>query len=123
VQPRDIVQLVCQAIVDKKGSNIVTLDVREVCSITDYFIIAEGSVNRHVVALAQQIDKALSEHGIGPIHVEGKETGDWIVLDYFDVIVHLFTPELRPYYALEEMWNEGTLVDVPVHYERIPSKH
>lgn len=114
----EIVQLACQAIVDKKGSNVLTLDVRGISSITDYFIIAEGTVARHVISLAQYVDEVLRDRKITPVHCEGMSDGEWIVLDYMDVILHFFVPELRHHYALEEIWKEGKVVDVPVEYGR-----
>lgn len=120
-KPKDIdprLISICQAIVDKKGFNIVVLDVRDVSTMTDYFIIAEGTVDRHVSALAQHVQDVLREDGYKPMHVEGVREGNWVVLDYLDLMVHFFVPELREYYALEEVWKEGKVVDVPVEYER-----
>jgi ribosome-associated protein len=114
------IRLVCQAIIDKKGSNVLTLDVRGVSTITDYFIIAEGSVPRHVASLAQYVDEVLRRNKVTPVHSEGLADGDWIVLDYMDFIIHLFVPELRHHYALEEVWKEGSVVSVPVEYGRSP---
>jgi ribosome-associated protein len=111
-------QLVCQAIVDKKGTNVLTLDVRGVSTITDYFIIAEGSVPRHVISLAQYVDEVLRKRNITPVHSEGMQDGDWIVLDYMDFILHFFLPELRHHYALEEVWKEGKVMSIPVEYGR-----
>jgi ribosome-associated protein len=111
-------RLVCQAIVDKKGMNVLTLDVRGVSTITDYFIIAEGSVPRHVISLAQYVDDVLRKRKITPTHSEGLQEGDWVVLDYMEVIVHLFVPELRHHYALEEVWKDGNVVSIPVEYGR-----
>ena len=114
------IRLVCQAIIDKKGSNVLTLDVRGVSTITDYFIIAEGSVPRHVISLAQYADEVLRKNKVTPVHSEGLADGDWIVLDYMDFIIHFFVPELRHHYALEEVWKEGAVVSVPVEYGRSP---
>lgn len=107
---------ICQAIVDKKGFNIVVIDVRGVSTMTDYFIIAEGNVDRHVAALAQHVEDVLREKGQRPAHIEGKLEGNWVVLDYLDIMVHFFIPELRQYYSLEEVWKEGKVVNVPVKY-------
>lgn len=112
------VRLACQAIVDKKGENFVALSVQGICSITDYFIIAEGSVPRHVAGIAQHVIDVLKEKGIRPTRVEGMQEGDWVVLDYVDFIVHIFTQELREYYALEEVWKEGGVLSVSVNYGR-----
>lgn len=111
-------KLVCQAITDKKGFNIVVIDVRRVCSMTDYFIIAEGNVDRHVTALAKHVEDMLRTVDFKPSHVEGMREGEWVVLDYMDIVIHLFIPELREHYALEEVWKEGKIVNVPVKYRR-----
>lgn len=109
---------IAQAIYDKKGLNILALDVREVCTMTDYFVIAEGTVDRHVIALSHYLIDELSKHGIEPWHVEGQQEGDWIVLDYSDFVIHLFTHELREKYALEELWTKGKIVDVKIDTSR-----
>lgn len=109
---------VAQAIYDKKGFNILVLDVRGVCSMTDYFIIAEGTVDRHVKAISQAIAEQLAKKGHRPFHIEGEREGDWVVLDYTDFIVHLFTPDLREKYALEELWHEGKVIDVKIDTSR-----
>jgi len=122
VKVEKLVQHACQAIVDKKGHNIVALDVRGVSTITDYFIIAEGTVNRHVTALARHVDEEMSKCKAYPIHTEGLQEGDWVVMDYMDFMVHLFTPEFRQYYALEEIWKEGKIVSLELDYGPIHKK-
>ncbi len=105
---------IAQVIYDKKGFNILVLDVVGICSMTDYFVIAEGSVDRHVKAISQAIEEQGGQRGKYPFHMEGQKEGDWIVLDYGDVVIHLFTPELRDKYRLEELWHEGKIVDVKI---------
>ncbi len=105
---------VAQAIYDKKGFNILVLDVREICTMTDYFIIAEGTVDRHVKAISHAISDELAREGRNSLHVEGQQEGDWIVLDYSDFVIHLFIPDLREKYALEELWQKGKIVDVKI---------
>ncbi len=105
---------VAQAILDKKGFNILVLDVEGISTLTDYFIIAEGTVDRHVRALAKDVVELMEENGHVLYHVEGMQEGDWIVLDFVDVVIHLFVAGLREKYALEEVWKEGKIVDVPL---------
>ena len=105
-------QEICQNIFDKKGFNIVTLDVKGVSSMTDYFVVAEGTVERHVKALANIVMELFREKNRKPVHTEGEKEGDWIVLDYGDVIIHLFIPDLREKYALEQVWKEGKVVEL-----------
>lgn len=111
-----LLSTICQALVDKKGKNIVVIDVRAVTEFTDYFIIAEGTVDRHVQALSREVETALEKKGKSPFGREGVGEGMWIVLDYSEVVVHIFTHEMRMRYSLEEVWKEGSLVQIPVEY-------
>ena len=108
-------QAICQAIFDKKGCNILTLDVRGISSITDYFIIAEGNVDRHVFALYMFLFDKLALLDRKPVHIEGDEGGGWIVIDYGDIMIHLMTSEMREKYMFEQVWKEGLVVDIPFH--------
>lgn len=110
----ELLKLVVQTLFDKKGKNTLTLDVRGLSTLTNYLVIAEGNVDRHVKALAEAVVKAGKEHNLIPLHTEGRETGDWAVIDYGEVIIHLFMPGLREKYSLENLWREGTIVEVPV---------
>jgi ribosome-associated protein len=116
VDVSEAVRSACQAIIDKKGCNVVALDVRGISTMTDYFIIAEGTVPRHIAALAQNVDDTLRKKHLAPTHVEGLPDGEWVVLDYIDFVLHLFTPELRGYYSIEEIWKEGTVLKIPLEY-------
>ena len=109
-----MIQQLAQTIYDKKGLNIIALDVREVSSMTDYFLIAEGSVERHVQALAREVVAKARELGLTVNHVEGDSSGEWAVIDCGDILIHLFIPELREKYALEEVWNEGMVIDLDI---------
>ncbi len=105
---------IAQVIYDKKGFNILVLDVRGISTMTDFFIIAEGTVDRHVKALSHAIIDEFVQTAQEPLHVEGQQEGDWIVLDYGDFVIHLFIPELREKYALEKLWKKGEIVDVKI---------
>ena len=109
-----ILNRIAQAIFDKKGMNILGLDVRGVSSMTDFVIIAEGNVDRHVVAIAQAVLEVLKQEGQQPIHVEGLQTGDWVVIDFLDIMVHLIMPGLREKYRLEDLWKDGQLLDLTI---------
>lgn len=112
-QTPQLVSKIAQAIYDKKGMHIIALDVTGVSSITDYILIAEGNVDRHVVAIAKNIEKELFEAGFGhPSYIEGLQNGDWVVLDYIHVMVHLFVPGLREKYQLERLWSQGKLMEL-----------
>lgn len=109
-----ILNNVAQAIFDKKGFNIMALDVRGVSSLTDYYIIAEGNVDRHVKALGRAVYDELLPAGYKPLHIEGDKTGDWEVMDYGEFIIHLFMPEFREKYALEDLWKEAKIIDLEI---------
>jgi ribosome-associated protein len=110
--PSKLIQKIAQIIFDKKGTDIIAIDVRGISSITDYLLIANGIVERHVIALAKEIEERLLEEGESPVHVEGVQNGDWIVLDYFQLLIHLFVPEMRQKYRLERLWGEGKVIDL-----------
>lgn len=90
---------------EAKAEDVVTIDLKSKSSIGDYMVIASGRSDRHVGAIADQIQRKLKEHGFGRVRVEGAETCDWVLIDALDVIVHVFRPEVREFYNLEKMWS------------------
>ena len=112
VNSLELLKDLAQALYDKKGANILALDVRGISTMTDYFLIAEGNVERHVKALADAVQKTLKKHGERPAFVEGVQTSEWIVIDCWGVVVHLFVPRLRQRYQLERLWTDAKLVDL-----------
>ena len=108
----DLVKSVAQAIYDKKGLNILVLDVSGLSSITDFLIIAEGHVDRHVSAIGHNVIEVLKKMGHRPIYSEGFAEGSWVAIDYLDFIVHLFGPGIRDYYAIERIWPKAKIVDM-----------
>jgi ribosome-associated protein len=113
-----ILKCICQTLFDKKGFNILSLDVRGLSTLTDYYVIAEGNVEKHVQALARDCVDALLDLGIRPRALEGQAIGDWVVIDCTDVVVHLFVPEMREKYALEQLWQKAAVVDVPIQLHK-----
>lgn len=112
--PQETLNHLAQVIYDKKGFNILALDVQGLSSITDFFLIAEGNVDRHVSSIASAVIDALAGEGDKPLHVEGVKTGDWAVLDYGEIMVHIFAPNYRERYSLEKLWQECKLVDLDI---------
>lgn len=110
--PIVLVKKIAKIIDDKKGLNIMALDVRQVCSFTDFFIIAEGLADRHVEAISDAIINEMKTENLPLLHIEGKNEGEWIVIDYLNIIIHLFKPGLRDIYRLEEVWKAGKLVSI-----------
>lgn len=107
-----VLNAISQAIFDKKGSNILALDMSPCSVLAEYVIIAEGAVDRQVIALAGHIEKIMNELGWNLSFTQGISTGDWIVLDYTSIVVHLFIPEVREKYQLERLWQKAEIVDV-----------
>ena len=92
---------------DKKATELVVLDLRGLASFTDFFLLATGNSNRQLRTIADAIEEDLAKKGVKPDHVEGYPQGDWILMDYVDFIVHVFTPRSRGYYNLERLWGDA----------------
>ena len=91
----------------KKGFDVKILKLKKISSVCDYFVICSGSVDVHVKAIADAIDDGLRDKGIYPSHREGAEGATWVLLDYFDVVIHIFSEEARQFYALEKLWGDA----------------
>lgn len=102
--PRALKAFIEKALESDKAEDITTIELDEGTALADYMIIASGTSNRHLTALAEKLNDRLSENKIGNIHIEGLQRGDWVVMDIGDVIVHLFRPEVRFFYNIEKMW-------------------
>ena len=114
---------ISQAMFDKKGNNILALDVRPCHLLTDYVIIAEGDVDKHVIAIADAVQKTMEEEGWKVSFMQGMQTGDWVVLDYGQITIHLFVPSVREKYQLERLWHRSEIVDVIIDVpERVPER-
>jgi ribosome-associated protein len=96
----------------KKAADLVVLDLRKASGFTDFFIICSGSNSRQIHAIADAVMETLAEDGIKPAHVEGYERSEWVLLDYFDFVVHVFAPETRMFYGLERLWGSADRIDV-----------
>ena len=93
----------------KKGFDVKILKLKQISSICDYFVICSGSVNVHVKAIADAVEDGLRQKGIRSSHREGTSESSWILLDYFDVVVHVFRGEARQFYALEKLWGDASV--------------
>ena len=98
---------------DKKAVDIVLLDLRKAAGFADYFLICSGANPRQVHAIAEAVMEAVASDGTKPAHVEGYERSEWVLLDYFDFIVHIFAPETRRFYGLERLWGNAERVELP----------
>jgi len=98
---------------DKKAGDIVVLDLRKAAGFTDYFIICSGQNARQIRAIADAVVDALGSHEAKPAHVEGYDRSEWVLLDYFDFIVHIFAPDTRLFYGLERLWGNAERIALP----------
>ena len=100
---------ICKAASDKKARDIVVMDMREISPSTDYFVICSANTATQVRAIADNIEDELSEAGVEFNHKEGYREGEWVLLDFGDVVAHVFMQEAREYYALEQLWGDAKL--------------
>jgi ribosome-associated protein len=105
---RELLAEICRYAEDKKAGELVELDLREVLGYTDWFVICTGNTGRQAKAIHDGILEGLKhDHGVLPRRVEGAASADWILMDYLDVVVHIFTPATREFYRLEQLWGEA----------------
>ena len=104
--------LTAKAISSKKGLNIKLIEIGDISSLADYMVIATGTSSTHVKAIADEVEYPLDEAGISVSHIEGYRSNSWILLDYVDVIVHIFSDEAREFYDLERLWQDGKEIDI-----------
>jgi ribosome-associated protein len=100
---------------DKKATEIVVLDLKKTGAFTDYFLICTGANPRQVHAIADAIEQALKAKQVRPAHLEGYQRAEWILVDYFDFIVHVFSPSARSFYGLERLWGNAARIDLTDH--------
>ena len=101
-----------KALCERKGIDIKLIRITDISSIADYFVIATGSSTTHVKSLADNVEYRLDNAGVSVSHIEGYRSDSWILLDYVDVIVHVFSEEARDYYSLERLWQDGEQIDI-----------
>jgi ribosome-associated protein len=101
-----------QAALDKKATDVVILDLRKTTDFTDYFVLASGTNQKQIVAIADAVLEIMRAQGLKPTHVEGYPRGEWILLDFQDLVVHVFTEKTRAFYDLERLWGGATRREV-----------
>jgi ribosome-associated protein len=105
------VKLAVQACLAKKAEDLCLLDLSGLSSFTDYFLVMHGNSSRQNAAVAEGVESELKKAGTRPLSVEGRETEDWILLDYGYFVVHVFSPKARTYYSLEKLWGDAPRLD------------
>ena len=111
MESKEMVRLACEAMEDKKAQDIKIIDIEKVSTLADYFIIASGTNRNQVQAMADSVSEKLGRAGVEPKQMEGYQTANWILMDYRDVVIHIFDEENRLFYDLERIWRDGTLVN------------
>ena len=108
LEPARLAEQIARYAADVKAIDLVELDLRDVLGYTDYFVICSGNTDRQTKAIHDRINEGMKkEHGILPRRVEGLAEARWILMDYLDVVVHVFTPDAREFYRLEQLWGEA----------------
>lgn len=108
----EILKTIINALYDKKAENIQIIDISEISTVADYFIITNGTNRSQIQALSDNVQEKLAAKGIHPKNIEGYNTANWILLDYSDILIHIFDKESRGFYDLERIWRDGQCVDI-----------
>jgi ribosome-associated protein len=109
----EALKIAVKAVDDKKGIDIVALDISGVATFADYFLLCSGDSSRQIQAIADEVEQRLAANGQRPAHVEGYSNAEWILLDYLDLVIHVFSKQARAYYDLERLWRDAKTLDVP----------
>lgn len=108
MQTKHLLQLAITTLEDLKASNITTLDTSQLTSIADHMIICSANSSRHAISLANKMVEKAKEHSVMSLGIEGKEQGEWVLIDLGDIIVHIMQPNIREFYALEKLWKNSS---------------
>lgn len=108
----DKVKLAAAAAEDKKALDLVVLNLMEITSFADYFVICHGTSSRQVQAIADEVEDRLKKQGVRPLNIEGYQNAEWVLMDYGSMIVHIFSENSRRFYDLERLWRDAEKVDV-----------
>jgi len=101
-----------RAALDKKALDVVVLDLRGTPAFTDFFVLCSGTSQRQVKAIADSVEEALRAARVRPAHIEGYDRAEWILMDFFSFIVHVFTPQTREFYSLERLWGDAERIEI-----------
>ncbi|MDY3715841.1 MAG: ribosome silencing factor [Blautia sp.] len=108
---KELARMACEALEDKKALDVKIIDIEQVSTLADYFIIASGTNRNQVQAMADNVEEVLGRAGYEPKQIEGYQTGNWILMDYRDIVIHVFDEENRLFYDLERIWRDGSVIE------------
>jgi len=125
---KEALKIAARAVENKKAQDIMALDISGVASFADYFLLCSGDSTRQIQAIADEVEAQLAAAGRRPAHVEGYANAEWVLLDYLDMVVHVFSRKAREYYDLERLWRDARAIDVagllePAGTETTPVRH
>lgn len=100
-------RIAAEAAWEKQAEDVLVLDIRNLCHFADFFVICSGQTDRHIEAIRDEVSRRLKEEGVALLHSEGEANSGWVLLDFGDLLVHIFAPEQREYYALEKVWQQA----------------
>ena len=112
MDPKQLMEQIVKFADDKKARNITVLDISELTTLTDYFVICEGGSSTQVKAIVDEVEEKLSEQGVTVHGIEGFSSADWILMDYTDVVLHVFTEQSREFFNIENLWSDAKQIDV-----------
>ena len=108
---KELARMAGEALEDKKALDVKIIDIEQVSTLADYFIIASGTNRNQVQAMADNVEEVLGRAGYEPKQIEGYQTGNWILMDYRDIVIHVFDEENRLFYDLERIWRDGSVIE------------
>lgn len=111
MEAREAARIACRALENKKAKDVKAIDIRNISVIADYFVLADGENQNQLQAMQDAVDEALTKAGIHAKQIEGNRNSTWILMDYGDIIVHIFSKEDRLFYDLERIWRDGVMID------------
>lgn len=107
----DPLKIALKAVDDKKAQDIVVLDIAEIATFAHYFLICSGDSSRQIQAIADEVELRMRDSGLKPNHIEGYRNAEWVLMDYLDLVVHVFSKKARAFYDLERLWRDGEILD------------
>lgn len=117
ITQEEVLKTIIKALDSKKAEDIKLIGIRDLTIVADYFVIANGTSSTQTKALADEVEFKLKQQGVEPLRVEGYSGANWVILDYADVVVHVFYKETRDFYNLEKLWRDGEFIDIGKYIE------